>query len=195
MSLDRYRLLAQLGAGPDGISYRAVAEDGVTEVEVRDLSAAHADARSLGDAGSPAAHWRPSIDHPAAMRVLELGLEHDPPYVVMEWVGATTLAIVGQRVGRKSRHEAMELVRAVAGALRAAHRLGLPHGRLGPASGTRGRTTTPKLDFTGALVGFPGEPEHPGTGRRRLGRIPLRATHPATWPPTCTAWVPCLPGC
>ena len=28
MSLDRYRLLAQLGAGPDGIAYRAVAEDG-----------------------------------------------------------------------------------------------------------------------------------------------------------------------
>ena len=28
MGLDRYRLLAQLGAGCDGISYRAVAEDG-----------------------------------------------------------------------------------------------------------------------------------------------------------------------
>ena len=28
MSLDRYRLRAQLGAGPDGVAYRAVAEDG-----------------------------------------------------------------------------------------------------------------------------------------------------------------------
>ena len=44
MSLDRYRLLAQLGAGPDGISYRAVAEDGQTTVEVRDVSRARDDA-------------------------------------------------------------------------------------------------------------------------------------------------------
>ena len=40
MSLDRYRLRAQLGAGPDGISYRALAEEGETPVEVRDLSRA-----------------------------------------------------------------------------------------------------------------------------------------------------------
>ena len=32
MSLDRYRLRAQLGAGPDGVGYRALAEDGETEV-------------------------------------------------------------------------------------------------------------------------------------------------------------------
>ena len=38
MSLDRYRLRAQLGAGPDGVAYLALAEDGETEVEVRDLS-------------------------------------------------------------------------------------------------------------------------------------------------------------
>lgn len=38
MSLDRYRLRAQLGAGLDGVAYRAVPEDGETEVEVWDLS-------------------------------------------------------------------------------------------------------------------------------------------------------------
>ena len=29
MGLDRYRLRAQLGAGPDGVSYRALAEQGL----------------------------------------------------------------------------------------------------------------------------------------------------------------------
>ena len=28
MSLDRYRLRTQIGAGPDGVAYRAVADDG-----------------------------------------------------------------------------------------------------------------------------------------------------------------------
>ena len=32
------------------------------------------------------------LEHPVAIRVLELGLEHDRPYAVLEWVGATTLA-------------------------------------------------------------------------------------------------------
>jgi hypothetical protein len=43
MSLDRFRLRAQLGAGPDGVAYRAVALDGATEVEVVDLIAARGD--------------------------------------------------------------------------------------------------------------------------------------------------------
>ena len=91
MSLDRYRLRAQLGAGPDGVAYRALAEDGVTEVEVRDLSAAR---RAAGRWGRlvPRLRMAAELVHPSAIRVLELGLEDDPPYVVMEWVGVTTLA-------------------------------------------------------------------------------------------------------
>ncbi len=183
MSLDRYRLRAQLGAGLDGIAYRAVAEDGVTEVEVRDLSRAR---RCAGRWGRwlPGSAWRHELDHPAAIRVLELGLEHDPPFVVMEWVGTTTLDRRCSATGRKSRDEAMELVRAVAGALHAAHRLGLPHGRLGPGrcswparpnrsstspapwSVSRATPTSPGL-VDGASVAF-ALATHPATGRRPL---------------------------
>src|SRR5438132_3627169 len=90
MSLDRNQLLAQLGAGPDGISYRAMAEDGGSTVEVRDVS------RARGDAGrwerlAPRLRLAAGLQHPAAIRVLDPGLEHDPPYVALEWVGTTTM--------------------------------------------------------------------------------------------------------
>ena len=62
----------------------------------------------------------------------------------------------------------MELIHAVAGALRAAHRLGLSHGRLGPGHVLLAGPTQPKLDFTGAAVGFPGGA---GTTRSNAGIV------------------------
>ena len=158
MSLDRYRLCAQLGAGPDGVAYRAQAVDGATEVEVRDLSAARRSAGRWERLG-PRLRMSAQLAHSAAIRVLELGLEHDPPYIVMEWVGVTTLADSLRASGSKSRQEAIELIHAVAGAIKSAHRLGLPHGRLSPGQVLLAGPTQTKLDFTGAEVGFPGEPE------------------------------------
>ncbi len=48
MALDRYRLLAQLGAGADGISYRAAVAD---EGEGRSLDETVVELRDLGRAG------------------------------------------------------------------------------------------------------------------------------------------------
>jgi serine/threonine protein kinase/class 3 adenylate cyclase len=160
MSLDRYRLISQIGAGPDGVSYRALAEDGATEVEVRDLSAAKCRAdrwRWL----VPRLRIAAQLDDPAAIRVLETGLEHDPPYAVLQFIGTLTLAASLGANRPKRRVEAMELIRDLAGALREAHRLGLPHGRLGPAQVLLAAETKPKLDFTGAAVGFPIETDPP----------------------------------
>ena len=159
MGLDRYRLLAQLGAGSDGISYRAV-EDGVgspatvaTEVEVRDVSRARV-TPGRWERLVPRLRLAAGLAHPAAVRVLDAGLEADPPYVALEWVGTTTMAVAGASTGPWSRADAIELVRTLAGALEEAHRLGLAHGRLGP-----GQVFLvdggPKLDFTGVDAGFP----------------------------------------
>jgi len=158
MSLDRYRLLAQLGAGPDGIAYRAVAEDGSTVVEVVDLSRARSDAGRWGRL-VPRLRLTDELEHPSVIQVIELGLADDPPYAVLEWVGTVTLAATVGTAGPKTRDEAIELVQALAGALAAAHRLGLAHGRLGPGHVLMVEGTRPKLDFTGAEVGFPVESE------------------------------------
>ncbi len=116
MGLDRYRLLAQLGAGSDGISYRA--EGGVVRpapsVGVGSLAAECDGVRSpRGEPrGAEPGRWErlvprlrlaAGLAHPAAVRVLDVGLEADPPYVALEWVGTTTMAagLAGLRLGHR----------------------------------------------------------------------------------------------
>ena len=94
------------------------------------------------------------LAHPATVRVLDAGLEPDPLYVALEWVGTTTMAGAGISTGPWSRAAAIELVRTLAGALEEAHRLGLAHGRLGPGQVFL-VNGGPKLDFTGVDAGFP----------------------------------------
>jgi serine/threonine protein kinase len=154
MGLDRYRLLAQLGAGPDGIAYRAEAGSDQALVEVRDVT------RARDDAGRwarlvPRLRLAAQLGHPAAVRVVDPGLEGDPPALVLEWAGTTTLAAAVGATGPMGHDVALELVRALAGALAEAHRLGLAHGRLGPGQVLLVEGTGPKLDFTGVEVGSP----------------------------------------
>ena len=76
MSLDQYQLRAQLGAGPDGITYRALAEDG----DVRPDSRIESGRAGAGRWGwlMPRLRLAAELDHPSAMRVFELGLDRRP---------------------------------------------------------------------------------------------------------------------
>jgi serine/threonine protein kinase/class 3 adenylate cyclase len=160
MSLDRYRLLAQLGAGTDGISYRAAVADAAdgqsldgTVVELRDVSRASEDAGRWGQL-VPRVRLAARLKHPSVVRVLDPGLDRDPPDVALEWVSTATLAEAASPSGRLPRGAALELAGSLAAALEEAHRLGLAHGRLGPGQVflVDGR---PKLDFTGIDAGLP----------------------------------------
>ncbi|HEX3448423.1 MAG TPA: protein kinase, partial [Isosphaeraceae bacterium] len=132
--------------------------DGATEVEVVDLEAARRNA-GRWKVLAPRLRVAAQLVHLSAIRMLELELDHDRPYAVLEWVGATTLAAWVAANGPKSRQEAIALSRDLADALRAAHRLGLPHGQLGPDQVLLVGGTKPKLDFSSAAVGFPCGPE------------------------------------
>src|SRR5207244_13195976 len=85
MLIGRYRLLGQVGAGRDGVSYLAQDADTDAPVELRVLSGARADAERW--------QWLSRrlrlvalLDHPAMLRVVEASFEHSPPYVAMEQV-------------------------------------------------------------------------------------------------------------
>jgi serine/threonine protein kinase/class 3 adenylate cyclase len=155
MGLDDYRLRAQLGAGPDGVAYRAETDDAQTSVVVYDLSRARSSPGRWGRL-VPRLRLARELSHPASIRLLELGLEHDPPYAVLEWSGTRTLT--AGEVDGDAECASRTLGHVLSGALGAAHRLGLAHGRLCPERVIIGQDGLPKLDFTGADVGFPSGP-------------------------------------
>ena len=156
MLLGRYRLLAQLGAGVDGTSYRGVPvalEEDPAEVVVVDLS------RARGDGGRwPVLALRlrlaARIEHPSVVRAREADLDGERPHVAFAWSGAPTLAEVVSNSGPWPRMQAVELAAEIAAALEIAHRLGLSHGRIGPGqiAVVYGR---PRLDLLGVDAGFP----------------------------------------
>jgi hypothetical protein len=91
MGLEGYQLRSQLGAGRDGVAFRATAPDAVTTVLVFDLARARADsvrwARLV-----PRLRLASQLAHPSAIKILEMGLDDEAPWAVLEWTGETTLA-------------------------------------------------------------------------------------------------------
>ncbi len=149
MSFGRYRLLSQIGAGRDGVRYRAVDRHDGTGVEMV----------LLADARADAGRWRAierrlrmalMIAHPSSRRVVGLELDGDTPYVAMEADEGPTLAEAG-------REEEAAITRTIelALALAAGHRLGLAHGQIAPGLVRTRPSGGPVLDWTGFEAGGP----------------------------------------
>ena len=141
--LTDYRLLVQIGAGRDGIAYRAETATG-SPVEVRVLSGARASPerwplvlRRLRMAAL--------LRHRAVRPLQELGLEHDPPFIVLDWFESAPLAEMSRTLAPV---RAVALLQPVAAALAAAHALGLVHGSLSPATLRIDAHDAIRLDFT-----------------------------------------------
>src|SRR5262245_43059288 len=142
MQLGRYRLLAQIGAGRDGVAYRAVADNG--PVEVRVLAAARANPERW-ETLLKRLRMAALVDHPHIRRVEEFAANNNPPFVSLERVeernvAAELAARIPLPVG-----EILAQGRDWAGALAAAHRLGLAHGAFTSRCFSRGD----KIDFSG----------------------------------------------
>src|SRR5205823_4892944 len=132
----RYQLLAPIGAGADGVAYRAEAGgDGrpPEQVELRVLSAASADA---GRWPALAKRLRVAslLQHPNAVAVRELALKASPPFVAVEWLEPDSLARQVTEGGPPALPEVLHLAHQLASLLVAAHRLGLAHGGLCPGT-------------------------------------------------------------
>jgi len=79
-----------------------------------------------------AARAATAVEDPRFLRVLDAAREADNTYVVREWARGVPLDTVLQQ-GPLPAPRAVELVREVAEALAAAHRVGVQHGRLDPS--------------------------------------------------------------
>ena len=152
MSFGRFRLNSQLGAGRDGVRYRALDRESGATVEVMILAGARDDpdrwpavARRLRTAAL--------IDHPSASRFVFLDLESSPPMVAREWSDGRSLADSGwDRLD--SIVQAIELAEALA----VGHRLGLAHGRLEPGAIFVREDGGLALDWTDLEVDSPPRP-------------------------------------
>jgi eukaryotic-like serine/threonine-protein kinase len=155
MQLGPFRLQEQLDAGRDGASYRGADAAG-NPVDVLVLSGAVADAERWKTL-SKRLRLAVTFNHPAAVRILSLELDHDPPFVALEWMEGKNLAdsfAQAVPIPEEGLRIAQELFDVVA----AAHHLGLAHGRLRPASIRLADAGRLKLDFTGVEAGALVEP-------------------------------------
>jgi serine/threonine protein kinase/class 3 adenylate cyclase len=151
MAVMNYRLLAQLGAGTDGIAYRAEAPADGTAAEVRVLHGARQDPARW----ATLATWlrrAALLDCPGALHVRELGLDADPPFLVVDGDEWRSLADALRGRLPLPAGEAVDLAQQLADVLGAAHRLGLAHGALNPATLRMTSTGRLQVDFTGTHV-------------------------------------------
>lgn len=150
MNLGRYRLVSQISAGTDGVAFRAV-DSADQPCVLYQLSIARDDpdrwkvlCKRLRQAAM--------LNHPGAVRVLELEVAHDPPYAVLERAEGQPLATILEQDGRFPETQALTLACQVAETLAVAHRLGLSHGSLRPSAILCDDVGHARLDLTGARV-------------------------------------------
>ncbi|MFJ9345726.1 serine/threonine-protein kinase [Streptomyces sp. NPDC101237] len=134
----RYRLAERIGSGPTGTVWRAHDEQDGRQVAVKEprptgepdagerQRAAH---RLLHEARAAA-----RVDHPAAVTILDVLLENELPWVVMELVEGPSLEEALAADGPLAPAEAARIGLAVLGALHAAHGVGIVHRDLKPSN-------------------------------------------------------------
>ncbi|MEY3458913.1 MAG: hypothetical protein RL215_2070, partial [Planctomycetota bacterium] len=125
-----FRLMSFLGQGGMGSVYLAVDERSGGVAAVKFLSA---DRRSAGYiAGlSGEARLLSRLQHPNVVQLLEFNLDHEPPYLVLEFAASGSLRRVLRR-GSFSLRQSAALVHTVAMAVHAAHQAGVLHLDLKP---------------------------------------------------------------
>ena len=126
MSFGRYRLISQLGAGRDGVRYRAADRADGSAIEMVLLSGARKDPARWASL-TRRVRVALMISHPSARRIVGLEMEGSSPYLALEWVDGPSLIESG-----REESEVIPLTIALASSLAAGHRLGLASARVLP---------------------------------------------------------------
>jgi hypothetical protein len=159
---DRYRLDERIAAGSVGEVWRGADVRLNRPVAVKLLRAEFArHPETLARFRAEARHAG-SLSHPAIAQIYDY-VEADPPYLVMELVGGSSLAVLLAR-GPMAPARAMEVIAQAADGLGAAHAAGLVHHDVKPANLLVGQDGQVKItDFGIAHVAGSAPPARPGT--------------------------------
>ena len=160
---DRYRLGDRIGQGGRSVVYRGWDERLGRPVAVKALRADLAGDPSHQIRFRRAARSAATLNHPAIVAVYNSGetaAQSGPvPYTVVEYIDGQTLRELLGREGRVPPRRAMEIVADVCAALDFAHRHGIVHRDVRPATIMVTRAGAVKvMDFGGARTGTDDQP-------------------------------------
>ena len=129
-----YRIARLLGEGGMGAVFEAIHEEIGRHAAIKVLHSQYAHDASVAHRFLNEARAVNVIQHPGVVEIYDLGrLADGTTYIVMEFLrGETLSARIQRRGGRMSLAEAVHLMRQVAAALTAAHKVGIVHRDLFP---------------------------------------------------------------
>jgi len=131
--LGRYQIIDELGTGGNGRVYLAKDSLSGTNVALKILLLDDVDDNAALQRFEREAHLAAKVSHPALVQMLDAGSIDEKHYIVMEYVDGPTLA---DRTlsGPLDESDALSIVREVASALSALHRLQIIHRDVKPAN-------------------------------------------------------------
>ena len=129
----KYRLEEHLGSGGMCDVYRATHEAMGKQVAVKLLNPALAADATIAQRFEQEAMAASRIHHPHAINVMDYGIaEGNTPFIVMEFIRGVTLGEMLRKEGALSVERAANILRQAAGALVAAHSVGVVHRDIKP---------------------------------------------------------------
>jgi eukaryotic-like serine/threonine-protein kinase len=130
---DRYRVIGPLGEGAMGSVYRAERLKLGRIVAIKVMNEQLPDEMSSRRRFEREATAMAKLEHPHCASVLDIGVHHSRPYVVMDFVSGTNLAKLVEQ-GPVPIARAVEITRQVLSGLAHAHELGIVHRDIKPAN-------------------------------------------------------------
>ena len=147
-----YQLLGSLGAGGMGEVYRALDPRIGRQVALKLLPKSLVNAGERRRRFEQEARLAASLNHPNVMAIYDVGLDHDPPYIVAELVSGDLLRALID-AGPLAVRKAVDIAAQIASGLAAAHAAGIVHRDLKPENVIVTAEGTAKLlDFGVARV-------------------------------------------